>query len=164
MPPCRAIALCALIACSTSEQRAPSRSRQIGQPMRSAAEGWVTDVPMSGIQGAFSGGDTRITHRGATVRLQSVSLGRDATGAALRFDAAAPGDCLPDRTTRDGRCLRPLSASAGDLTERWISRADGLEQTWTLDAPPPGGGSAAHRAEGGGRARVGEARQGPPEV
>lgn len=68
------------------------------------------------------------TRWGRSGALQEVSLGAPALGPCLGIDLA------------DGDCLRPLERHGSGVTEWWVAMERGVEQGWTVPAPPVGEG------------------------
>ncbi|MBN2359787.1 MAG: FG-GAP repeat protein [Deltaproteobacteria bacterium] len=81
---------------------------------------------------------------GDAVRVAFNGLGRAVAGVGEPAAAQWLGDCRADGALNvDGQCLRRLHVQRGAVLEWWENREQGLEQGFTLLAPPERPGRAA---------------------
>jgi MYXO-CTERM domain-containing protein len=100
-----------------------------------AGPGRFTASPRFGLTVELTAQGLRASAREDSVSLTTVAYGREEVGGA----EPALGDCALGDERVDAACLRQVELDHGDLTEWWVSRADGLEHGWTLHAPPEEG-------------------------
>ena len=103
-------------------------------------DGFVTHLPSHGLDARFDGSGATLRFADHAMTLRSVGLGR--AGVTLAAQGAEPslGACVPGMRSADGACVRQLELRSDTFTEWWINRPEGLEQGWTVDAPPAGDG------------------------
>ncbi|MFN7147658.1 MAG: FG-GAP repeat domain-containing protein, partial [Myxococcota bacterium] len=85
-------------------------------------------------------GLTASARDGAELTLSFSAWGR--AGAEIPVGVAAPalGDCVPGEQDARGACVRRVERAYGEVTEWWVSRAQGVQQGWDVAAPPAGDG------------------------
>ncbi len=91
--------------------------------------------------GRSSGAPNRGAVDGWQLRLRTAAWGR--ADALEPVAAVAPrlGPCRADGAVSvSGECLRRVELPRPGLTEWWENHDEGLEQGWTIDAPPAGDG------------------------
>lgn len=78
---------------------------------------------------------------GELLSLSFIGWGRDHFMEDIAARRPAQGACIVGlQNAPDGSCIRVLERDHGTLTEWWIGLDAGLEQGWTIDAPPMGSG------------------------
>ena len=113
-------------------------NRAQGLRARLAPAGSVTVTPRG------DGEVLHASHDGWSVTLRTVAWGRGGALEQIEPTAAWVGDCArPDRTDAKGDCLRRAELDHGELVAWWANDERGLEQGWTIEAPPPGDGPLA---------------------
>jgi large repetitive protein len=90
--------------------------------------------------GGASGGPLSRSASSFSLELRTAAWGREDALVPVAAAPAEPGDCAGDQLDLDGECLRRAELPREGLTEWWANDARGLEQGWTIDAPPAGDG------------------------
>jgi MYXO-CTERM domain-containing protein len=94
-----------------------------------------TASPRFGLTGELTAQGLRASTTDDSVFLATVAYGNvDVGGAEPEL-----GDCAHGAERVAASCVRQVELDHGDITEWWVSRADGLEHGWTLHAPPEDG-------------------------
>ncbi|MSQ01324.1 MAG: hypothetical protein EXR71_05430 [Myxococcales bacterium] len=155
-----AFALVLLAACA-----GPGPEGGEGTPARAASEQWVTTAQEGIAAGEYAaradGTRLRVTNRAQDLRgsfdAEGLTLttragtgqvswslsgwGRDGALVAAQAVVPEPGACVAGgQIDAFGACLRRVEYARPGLVEWWENRAEGLEQGFTVTAPPDGAG------------------------
>jgi FG-GAP repeat/Putative metal-binding motif len=103
--------------------------------LRVAGPGRFTVSPRFGLAAELTSRGLRASAREDTLTLATVAYGGVEVGGA----EPELGGCVFDDARVEAACVRRVALNHGNLTEWWLSRADGLEHGWTLHAPPDDG-------------------------
>ena len=118
------------------------RQQPGGLSLGSPAQGLRAEFAGDGVRVApLSGGPLARSSAGWSVELRTVAWGRPGALVPLPAAWAEVGECRPDGAEDAlGACMRRARIERAQLTEWWESRPEGLEQGWTVEAPPAGDG------------------------
>jgi FG-GAP repeat/Putative metal-binding motif len=103
--------------------------------LQAVGPGRFTASPRFGLTAELTADGLRASSNDDTVALVTVGYGNVEVGGA----EPELGGCAPDDERIDAACVRQVELDHGDITEWWVSRANGLEHGWTLHAPPEDG-------------------------
>ncbi|MFT5679433.1 MAG: hypothetical protein ACI8RZ_000337 [Myxococcota bacterium] len=85
---------------------------------------------------------------GELLSLSFVRWGRDDAMETIAARQPTEGACIVGlQAAPDGSCIRTLERDHGAITEWWVGLDAGLEQGWTVNAPPPGAGPIRFETE-----------------
>ena len=137
----------------------PDWLTEVSTGIRDSAHVFVPDgaefhaaVPGRGLIGRFDVDGAHLTLDDDEIRVRAVAFGRVRTSGIRGQWVILPsvpllGSCVEQMVDPAGDCVQRLAYAGDGITEWWVSRNDGFEQGWTVDAAPDGVGGLSVEVE-----------------